>query len=134
MTKALIVGAIGIAIAGGGYYWFSAQEAPRVPGEVAVEISYTENGYDPAEVSIKKGQAVKWINNSSAEMWPASAVHPTHSIYPEKSDSDCLGSSFDACRRMSPGESYEFTFHEAGDWKFHDHVRPSKTGVVHVTE
>lgn len=132
MSKILIATAAILVLAGAGYYWYSMQDVQLPPGEVAVEISYTENGYEPAEVSIKKGQAVKWTNNSGVEMWPASAVHPTHSIYPQKSDSDCLGSSFDACRRMSPGESYEFTFHEAGDWKFHDHVRPSKTGIVHV--
>lgn len=133
MRKLLIAAAV-LVLAGAGYYWYSTQEAQRPAGEVAVEISYTENGYEPAEVTIQKGQAVKWTNDSQVEMWPASAVHPTHSIYPQKSDSDCLGSSFDACRRMSPGESYEFTFYEQGTWKFHDHVRPSKTGVVHVTD
>lgn len=130
----ILIAAVVVVLAGVGYYGYSTQDASLLQGEVVAEISYTENGYEPAEVTIKKGQAVRWVNNSSAEMWPASAVHPTHSIYPQKSDSDCLGSSFDACRRMSPGESYEFTFNERGDWKFHDHVRPSKTGIVHVTE
>jgi len=129
----ILIAIVVLIIAGGGYYWYT-QPASLPLGEVTAEIAYTDNGYEPAEVTIKKGQAVTWVNNSSAEMWPASAVHPTHSIYPEKSDNDCLGSSFDACRRQSPGESYTFTFHEAGDWKFHDHVKPSKTGVVHVTE
>jgi len=134
MTKITAGIIVAVVVLGVGLflYW---QLFPALPeGAVTAEISYTENGYEPAEVTVKEGDAVKWINNSGVEMWPASAVHPTHSIYPQKSDADCLGSSFDACRRMQPGESYTFTFRFSGDWKFHDHVRPSKTGVIHVVE
>lgn len=98
-------------------------------------ISYTENGYEPSSVTIKKGQTVRFVNNhSSQETWPASAIHPTHGIYPEKSASDCLGSSFDSCRGLKAGEFWEFTFDEVGAWRFHDHLHASKTGVVNVTE
>lgn len=117
---------------GGGLWFYSSSEEPLPPGEVAATIVYTDKGYEPNEVTIRVGQAVRWVNNSPGEMWPAAAVHPTHAIYPQKSDSDCLGSSFDSCRRLQPGETYEFTFTYEGDWKFHDHVRPSKTGVVTV--
>lgn len=120
-----------ITIGTSAWFFFSAEE-PLPRGEVAATIVYTDKGYEPNEVTISLGQAVRWVNNSPGEMWPAAAVHPTHAIYPQKSDSDCLGSSFDSCRRLQPGESYEFTFSYEGDWKFHDHVRPSKTGVVHV--
>lgn len=116
----------------GGLWYFLSKEEALPSGEVAATIIYTDKGYEPNEVTIRVGQAVRWVNNSPGEMWPAAAVHPTHAIYPQKSDSDCLGSSFDSCRRLQPGESYEFTFTYEGDWKFHDHVRPSKTGVVHV--
>lgn len=106
------------------------QSKPR--GVVTATITYTDGGYVPNEVTIKKSDAVRWVNESSVEMWPAAAVHPTHSLYPEKSDSDCLGSSFDACKRIPSGGLWEFTFNDVGSWKFHDHVRPSKTGVVTV--
>lgn len=100
-----------------------------------VVISYTEEGYAPANVTIKKGDTVRFVNNAtSQETWPASAVHPTHTVYPEKSASDCLGSSFDACRGLKAGESWEFTFNSAGEWRFHDHMHPSQTGTVIVTE
>lgn len=95
-------------------------------------ISYTGNGYAPASVTIKKGGKVRWVNNSSEDTWPASAVHPTHSIYPEKTTADCLGSSFDACKGLKPGESWDFTFNSTGEWRFHDHLHASKTGVVIV--
>lgn len=103
--------------------------------EPVVTISYTNEGYSPSEVDIKVGDTVRFSNDSSdQETWPASAVHPTHSIYPEKNEDDCLGSSFDACRGLKPGESWEFTFNEIGEWRFHDHIHASKTGVVNVSE
>ena len=99
-------------------------------------VSFTEDGYSPSEVTIKKGQTVRFANTATTdiETWPASAVHPTHSLYPVTSDSDCLGSSFDACQGLKPGGSWQFTFSEVGEWRFHAHLHPSKFGVVNVTE
>ena len=109
----------------------SQTEAVAVPVTV---ITFTDAGFEPSTVAIKKGQTVRWMNNSSTNTWPASAVHPTHSIYPQKSASDCLGSSFDACRGLAKGETWDFTFNDVGTWKFHDHLHASKTGSVTVTE
>jgi len=113
----------------------SIVEEPKISSEPVVVISYTNDGYTPSVVGIKKGKTVRFTNNSQdQETWPASAVHPTHSIYPEKKESDCLGSSFDACRGLKPGESWDFTFNTAGEWRFHDHLHAAKTGVVNVAE
>ncbi|MBI5456176.1 hypothetical protein HY969_00370 [Candidatus Kaiserbacteria bacterium] len=107
-----------------------------IPDTYDALISYTEEGYSPSSVTIKKGQSVRWTNDaaSDVETWPASAVHPTHSIYPETTGNDCLGSAFDACRGLKKGGVWQFTFNEVGEWRFHDHLHPSKTGVVIVTE
>jgi plastocyanin len=107
-------------------------EVASSPNAPAATISYTGNGYSPASVTIKKGETVRWVNNSSEDTWPASAVHPTHSIYPEKTSADCLGSAFDAGKGLKPGESWDFTFNSTGEWRFHDHLHASKTGVVIV--
>jgi plastocyanin len=114
----------------------SGEDTNTIPDYYDALISYTEEGYSPSSVTIKKGQSVRWTNDatSDVETWPASAVHPTHSIYPVSSDSDCLGSSFDACRGLKQGGVWQFTFNEVGEWRFHDHLHPSKTGVVIVTE
>jgi hypothetical protein len=104
-SVSVAVGAILIGGALGAWYFFSPSSSP-VQGDVAVEITYTEDGYSPSEVTIQKGQAVRWVNNSEWDMWPASAVHPTHSLYPGKDDGDCLGSSFDACDYFAPGASW----------------------------
>ncbi len=98
----------------------------------AILVSLGDSGFEPKEVTIKKGATVRFVNNSARDSWPASAIHPTHSIYPQKSASDCLGSSFDACRGLKPGEFWEFTFNVAGTWRFHDHLNASKTGSIIV--
>ena len=51
-------------------------------------ITFTDAGFVPSSVTIKKGQTVRWANNSGSKVWPASAVHPEHSVYPQKSSSD----------------------------------------------
>lgn len=88
----------------------------------SVEIK--DGRFTPSELKIKKGDTIIWINRDSSQTWPASAIHPTHQVYP----------GFDALRGLSTGESYSFTFDKVGSWKYHDHLNSSVTGVVMVTE
>src|SRR3989344_2093135 len=97
-----------------------------------VDVVFTDEGFRPSEIKVRKGGTVVWTNKSSVAMWPASAVHPTHDIYPQKGG--CLGSAFDACRRVAPGETYEFKFDHVGTWKYHDHIGASNFGAVTVVE
>lgn len=90
--------------------------------------------FDPKNIEVQKGTRVRFLNESDTDVWPASAVHPTHSVYPEKSESNCLGSSFDSCRGLKKGEFFDFTFDYPGEWRYHDHIRAYKTGSVTVTE
>ena len=63
-------------------------------------------------------------------MWPASAMHPSHKEYP--TTGGCLGSAFDACKGVKPGESWPFKFDIAGNWKYHDHLNPKNFGAIIV--
>jgi len=155
---------LAVVIVAGGWYLYSstpAQEAGEtnegtggivasqaVPAEGAdtsvtemvvskipdVVITFTDSGFVPSSVTVKKGQTVRWMNNAGSKVWPASAVHPEHSAYPQKSASDCLGSSFDACKGLAQGESWDFTFNYVGEWKFHNHLNAAQRGAVNVTE
>lgn len=78
--------------------------------------------FAPSELKIKKGDTVTWTNRDSSQTWPASAIHPTHQAYP----------GFDALRGLNTGESYSFKFDKVGNWKYHDHLNPSVTGVIEV--
>jgi len=109
----------------------SGQEPTTPPSSITV-VTYTDNGFSPETVTILKGESVRFKNESSSRMWVASDIHPTHSLYPIKSDNDCLGSSFDQCKTSVNGESWVFTFNTAGEWRLHNHVRASKRGTIIV--
>lgn len=103
----------------------TAAEAPS--GNV---VTYTDAGYSPNPLTIKAGETVTFKNESSRSMWPASAMHPTHREYP--TTGGCLGSTFDACMGVQPGNSWSFQFDIAGTWRYHDHLNPSSFGMIVV--
>ncbi|MDO8552565.1 MAG: hypothetical protein Q7S01_03485 [bacterium] len=105
-----------------------------VTGVPAAVITFTDSGFSPSSVTVKKGQIVRWVNNSDSEVWPASAAHPSHAVYPQKSASDCAGSAFDSCRGLEQGEAWDFKFDYVGSWRFHNHKESSQVGVVNVVE
>jgi len=103
---------------------------PTYPSSVSV--SYTNNGFSPQSVTIALGGSVTFVNDSSHGMWVASNFHPTHTQYPEKDSSNCLGSSFDSCVAIPPGGSWQFIFNSVGTWGYHNHVGAGMIGTVVV--
>ncbi len=89
-----------------------------------IEISMTAAGFVPASITVKKGTPVTFVNRDTKSHWPASAPHPTHTLYPE----------FDPKAAINAGKSWTFTFNKVGEWKFHDHLNPTFFGTVTVTE
>lgn len=87
-------------------------------------ISMGDEGFFPAELKVRKGDKVIWVNKGAQSHWPASAVHPTHTLYPE----------FDAKQSIGPGASYAFVFDRVGSWNYHDHLNSGLTGVIVVVE
>lgn len=104
-----------------------AQATPPVGQNV---ITYTDSGYSPSTLRVKAGTTVAFKNESLRSMWTASAVHPTHRGYP--TTGGCIGSTFDACQGIQPGDSWSFKFYIAGTWKYHNHLNPSETGTIVV--
>lgn len=148
--KLLIILLIVVIVIGGGYMIFKdskpIEKSPAdvtsdlpVPGETNTAemvaesenvVTYTDSGYAPASLNIKEGDTVTFKNESSQNMWPASAKHPTHEVYP--TTGGCLGSTFDACQGVPPGQMWSFKFEVKGDWKYHDHLTPKYFGSVVV--
>lgn len=95
-------------------------------------ITITDSGYSPNTITIKAGDTVTFKNESSQPVWTASAVHPTHKAYP--TTGGCLGSTFDACQGIPPGQSWSFKFDIAGSWKYHNHLNPGQTGTIVVQQ
>lgn len=87
-------------------------------------VEYTDNGFSPKTITVKKGTKVTFTNNSSTSMWVASDVHPTHQLLP----------GFDELTSAAKGGSYAYTFAKVGTWTYHNHVNPTMRGTVVVTE
>lgn len=107
-----------------------------VDGPSRWSVTYLDSGYSPNTVKIKKGDTVIWKNQSKFSVWTASAVHPTHKIYPGSGMEMCgmntLVAIFDACKGFSSGESWDFRFNEQGTWKYHNHLQPNHAGTIIV--
>lgn len=86
-------------------------------------ISFTSDGFSPAELSVKKGTIVTIVNNSSSQVQFSSDDHPTHRINE--------GMNLPV---LAPGESDSFVAEGVGEWGFHDHIDASFTGMITVTE
>lgn len=97
-------------------------DAPIDTTAEVIVVTYSDSGFAPKEITVSAGQTVRFVNESSGNMWVASAVHPTHEVLPEFDDKKSVGN----------GENYEFTFTEVGEWGYHNHVNPSAFGKVIV--
>lgn len=97
--------------------------AQPVSGQVH-EIIFTENGLSQTNLTVKAGDTVKFLNNSTASHWPASDTHPTHLLCP----------GFDSLKGLGQGESYSFTFDEAGLCPFHDHLHANDSRLSGAIE
>lgn len=96
---------------------FSIANAPK-----HATIELLDDGFHPAEVTIKNGGTVTFTSKTGGSFWPASNIHPTHEIYPE----------FDPQKPLEQNESWSFTFAKEGRWRYHDHIHASYTGVLVV--
>jgi len=101
-------------------------------------VIYSDSGYSPQELTIKMGDKVTFRNESSRKMWPATVIHPSHTVYPGSGIQKCLDEEadtsgiFDACADVEGGGEWSFVFAEKGAWKYHDHRRPSEQGTIIV--
>ncbi len=98
-----------------------------------VTIFVSHEGFEPREITIKRGQVVAFTNkepdtctafDNTCYFWPASDPHPTHEFY----------SDFDPREALAPGETWYFDFKKKGTWGFHDHFNAEFTGTIMVTD
>jgi len=86
-------------------------------------ITLTVKGFEPDKISIHKGDVVTWLNKSGEEATVNSANHPTHKLFPVLN----LGN-------FSDGSSVQAKIFRIGELKYHNHLNPSQTGTITVTE
>lgn len=93
-------------------------------------VSYTDNGFSPKTLTIKKGETVVFKDAASDDVRIASNPHPLHNGYP--TTGGCVASTFDSCQNITPGSSWSFTFDLVGSWGYHNHLNPTEGGMIIV--
>lgn len=89
--------------------------------EPAVTITYTDAGFSPAHVTVKSGDVVRMVNNSSHAAQFSSDPHPVHT-----KDTDLNQQT------VAPGGSQTFVVTKKGTYGFHDHLDATKTGTITI--
>ena len=102
----------------------TAQGIPLMNMGTMEFITYTDNGFEPKDVTVSLGTMVHFVNESSIDMWVASDDHPAHTDLP----------TFDQFKGGKPGEQFVYVFDQVGEWKYHDHLNPTAGGTIVVTE
>ena len=87
-------------------------------------VTFSDTGFSPNSVMVKKGTTVTFVNESSGQMWVASDPHPTHTLLP----------GFDELTSVGRAGTYEYTFAKVGTWTYHNHMNPSVKGTVVATQ
>lgn len=125
----------------------STDTSPAPEGDTAGEedggpaftvITLTDSGFSPATVTVRAGETVRFVNESSRGMWVGSDDHPTHTEYDGTTtrehcaDGTATNGTFDQCASVPAGSFWDYTFERAGTFGYHNHVGASNTGTVVV--
>lgn len=126
MRQKILIAVVSLAIIAVAYFYFAATTAllgtRGYSGKAVIQM--TSDRFLPPEIKIKRNTIVRFVNTDSLWHWPASNLHPSHTLYPE----------FDPRKAVGPKEEWSFKFEKVGEWKFHDHLAPYSTGKVIVIE
>lgn len=128
MNKKILLLILVIVLAVSGYFLLGGNKSGNKGDNKSdisdnnIVISMTEDGFFPSTINIKQGETVVFKNDGAQDHWPASAIHPTHLVYPE----------FDSKKSVASGDSWSFAFTKKGSWRYHDHLNPTFTGTINV--
>lgn len=86
-------------------------------------VSYTNKGFIPATLQIKRGRGVHFINNSDKAM----------RIFADLKNDKIYG-EFNQSKTVGKGGTYDFTFNTSGNWAYHNENNPLDRGTIVVTE
>ena len=82
------------------------------------QVKISNFAFNPVDITVKKGTKVTWTNQDSTN----------HTI----TEND--GKNGPSAPPTGHGESYSFTFNEAGTFHYHCSIHPEMTGTVTVTD
>ena len=102
-----------------------------------VTITYDGTSFSPKTVTIKVGQSVTWVNQSSNQMWIASNPHPLHNGYDGTTEQQHCAPGYTGAAPLdecAANNSFTFTFTKVGTWGYHNHEGAEDGGTVVVTQ
>jgi plastocyanin len=82
-----------------------------------VEVAVENRKFVPAEIRVKVGDTVKWVNREKRD---------NHSVWFREA-------GIEESERFFPGESWQYTFDKPGRYPYICGPHPEMTGVVEVT-
>ena len=82
------------------------------------KVDIANFAFSPAHITVAKGTTVTWTNHDTT----------AHTVV------ETDGKSGPNSSAVNPGDSYTFTFGEAGTYQYHCSIHPQMTGSVTVTE
>lgn len=137
MSKKVIIGLVIVVIVFGlGAWWLassmpSSSEVPKpssgnekstLPDTVAAAtINYTDSGFSPESLTVKKDDTIKIVNQSSVSLEFSSDDHPTHKADPELN-----------MAMIQPGKDGMLKVTKTGTWGYHNHLKPGDEGHLTV--
>ena len=124
MNKKILVFFIITIIAIVAVIFYKGYFSPTIQSGTEHTVELGDIGFYPQSITIKKGDTVTFTTKRKSHFWPASNLHPSHTIYPE----------FDPQEPVDPKDSWSFKFKKTGTWRYHDHLSPYFTGTVTVEE
>lgn len=83
-----------------------------------VEVTIRDYQYEPAELTVRVGTTVRWVNDEK---------RVSHSVL-------FTGPGGFESERFFPGESWEYTFDKPGSYPYSCGPHPEMHGIVTVTE
>lgn len=85
-------------------------------------VTYTNTGFSPKTLTIKKGKSVHFVNNSSKAMSLTTTDTTNSQVYAE----------FNQGKTVGKGGSYDFTFLSSGTWGYMNRNNQVDRGTVIV--
>lgn len=85
-------------------------------------VTLNENGFEPQILTVSRGDTIVFKTTKGQPFWPASDLHPSHTIYSE----------FDPKMPVEASSVWSFKFEKNGSWKYHDHLFPLYRGTIIV--
>jgi plastocyanin len=118
----LIIALLSLVVltAGALIYSQTIGQAPNGNQLVDSQVTITANGFEPSTITVKKGQAVTWINQDAT----------THQLKADTPDNSPLKDE----EVFGQGDEYSVIFEETGTFPYYDSQRTSLQGTVVVED